>query len=733
MEEFQQHHDSCESPSSMKEGLRADQLFEPEGLRELVQRHTLPVIQQFCNEEESLLQRNDLILWVGESPELRDRRYVVEHTQLVKPVIFIESHAYCFLDASDRKQVWEMPRNQQQLVWQRFGGAMIRILHPRLGNDTAMEVENNKPRRIKRESLDTLVQYDHSRELKRARRTDESITALSVELALAKQENENQKERHRIETELMQTRHELALKSKDNEVLSAQLALTQQQQYFTQLYQQYPPSQHRSQLALTGPQMIRKVTSVQEWLKDSHYQQDFSQIPLPKEVRYQNVFNDQRVRYNDLLQSLHVVATSQGRLLLVVPLTYRYKLVDILQCLTQSQQGAAYRNEIGQLLRCCPSSYTVQLHWINLNVGPDGNEDAEAASRSIYNELNVSIILVHCQAITLAYDLNRPAKDLAKQVKTSGTTTTTKKVTETQVKEKELLQIQVIVHHPNEFVPALGPLDEFYPHCAFYGPGTFITPSMGLRLRNPSFKKDKNKKNGTGSGKLCPLCWTMDRVYTLTAGTEAQHTHSICSCPQLAMLSDNEAQILLAIRHACTPWRGNEERAAKLRGKKFLFGKNFSLGEKAFFRRATPEEIAQGDHVGELRVNATRRMELCQTVFTLLKVQLKRSPLLGPLHRRLHFLANLLLTTPGLDHNSTVSQLLIDADGKAFKLKTRSFDCKDGQDRLFFSLKTPLMTPREAFYYQDCQVQQQTQLLFTQSLYQQQHFPVVSDLQLNEF
>jgi hypothetical protein len=95
---------------------------------------------------------------------------------------------------------------------------------------------------------------------------------------------------------------------------------------------------------------------------------------------------------------------------------------------------------------------------------------------------------------------------------------------------------------------------------------------------------------------------------------------------------------------------------------------------------------------------------------------MKKSSLLGPLYRRVQFLAQLLLTR--LDPTDcTVAQLLMDADANPFVLKPRSFDGKDGHDCLYFSLKSPVLTLREQFYYHYCLAQQQSQQCYTHAMY----------------
>ncbi len=738
-----QHNDCVEmlgsgGEASPLERLRAecDGLpFEEHDLGALLRRHTPRELQAFCQRHRPE-NGHETMLWLGESPELCERPsldnnsgnmhacYDIEHCggQLVKRVYYMGSHAYCFLDASDKALVMALPRDRLKQLWARYGNGMLKIVTASVPPPVAEVPVKQEPMEVERVSRKRgvnceLALYDHSRREKKlclelAVRDRDQCISLNVELALLKQDQAHQRECHRLEKELMQTRHELTIKGKDNEVLQTQVLLQQQQNYFAQYFRNSATAGAVSSLLSTAP---RKVASVHDWISDRHYQQDLSRLSLPMEPRYQTLYNDQRVTYAQLLPLMHVYAVANGhRLLLGVPMTYRYRLCDVLQRLRDAPSASFCRQDFAPLLRCCPSDYTVLLHWVDMSAGE------EVASRQPINQLNVAALLFHCQAVLMAHELNKPAKEAAK-AKVAGNKNGDSQPPPPRVKEKELVRVQLIVADQREFVPALGPQDDFYPHAAFYGPGTFVTASLGLRLSNPAFVRNRKEKNGTGSGKLCPLCWTMDRVYTQTA-TDAQHTHSLCSCPQLAMLSDNEAQVLLALRHACKSWQGNKDRAEKLRQKKFLFGKSFTLGEKTLLRHAIPDEMERGEHVAGLRLNLVRYLEMRNTVYALLKVQLRRSPLLAnQLDARLAFLARLLLTTSSkLDASCTVGSLLLDADLRPFLVKPRTFSPSEGRDRLFFALQQPPMTAREQQYSDDVLCQQQAQFCMAQALYQQQ-------------
>ena len=716
--------------------------FDDETLAALIKRHSLPPLVNFCRQYEAELRATVVMLYLEHRVVALDEYYAVPHTGLYKLVRAIDGHAYCLLDAEDTQVVWGLDQQERRALMEEFDGNMYKLMHERYA-----EKPNKKRATVKLEE-GAVVPYDHQRTKKRAknelvRRDRDECISLNVALALAQQQQGHNEEKHRLEMELVQTKHELALKTKDTEVLDARLQLTQQQQYFQQFFQQRDAGPSRF-LAL-GAAAVRRaqILSINDWLKDSLYpKQDLSQIPLPTEWRYQALFANQLVRYDDIRVMLRVDAVDGARgrrhLLMSVPLTFRYKMLDILHLLRQHNESTYLGADFDKLLAKCPPQYSILLHYCDVLSG-----DKMQALTSPLNRLNVATVLLHCQAIVQVDLINERARKTLHQAKKKaqealklsekkGDPDAAKKKLKLDVKEKDVECVHLItmgahLNKPAELMPTIELLDEYYPAPSFYGAGTYVTASLGLRVHNPIFEKIDEYGLGTGSGKCCPLCWTKDRIYTHTA-PDAQHSHHLNCCPVLANLSNNEAQVLLALRHAFNGrMPGNKERAEKLRANSTsgacLYAEDFTLNDSTLLRHATDDELASGQHVAGLRLNLPVYLAMRQAAYALLSVQRKKSPLLGALERQITFLGQLLLG-PTVDYTQcTIADLLQTVDAAPFVAAkpNRTFNSKKNDtDHLFFSLQPVPSGPRELKHQETVRLELQNQQYLAQVVQQTQ-------------
>jgi hypothetical protein len=123
---------------------------------------------------------------------------------------------------------------------------------------------------------------------------------------------------------------------------------------------------------------------------------------------------------------------------------------------------------------------------------------------------------------------------------------------------------------------------------------------------------------GTGNGKTCQFCRSLAIVVKKSG--KAQVSHHTNMCPLLAVLSNNEVDILNQLQLACQ--QGDKKKLSTLLKHKFIFGIEedqadqdlMKLGERTLPRHATADELATGQHVNGLRINEACLQRLRQSI-----------------------------------------------------------------------------------------------------------------------
>jgi len=698
--------------------------FKKEHTTTLIRHHSVPELEAFVRDNSDLFAQNQLLVpYDGQVARTEaGRARPIESTDLVKPLYFIGSRAYFFMNQEDLRAVGSLDQQRRDECRRRYGKHMIPINAPVVPTTTTkLTLKLVKRRRHSDEESTTEESREQTKRPRQEQQlalvtaftqNQERVVALNTQLALEQQHRLHQEQTHQLEKELMRHQYEAEIHARDMAFMQLQLSVAQQ-------FQQSPvdPAPLSSTTTTTMPRITllrpqpqapqRLVHTVEHWLNAKLYGQDLTAVQPPNAPKFHGFYDDSVVAYDLIKLQLYTVQR-HTTLLLNVPLSYNYRLTDALDALATNQNFVA---DLFRSMRAkCPADYTVRLLMNRVQHQMDGSVTVIEE----VNHRNVAVILFHLQACLLVYDNNTRAKTTS----TTTTTATGEKV-KTKGKEKSQCRLTMVKYEATRPSASLEIMDAYYPECGFFGPQTYVSPTLCLRVRNPS-ELAKKGEYSIGSGKTCRFCLIRDRTHTATTNKDVpQFTHFMKSCPHLAMLSNNKAVVLAAVQLAC---RQNKD----LRKHEFFFGKNFTLTDSTLLRHATPEELISGEHVNGLALNEKEYLRMREDQHKQLQYQLKNSPLFGPLDARLHFLSRLLLQLPHT-HTSTLASLMVSTDLQPFVLKPRSFE--DG-DNLFFSLapdaslSTQLYQDARAWEH-NCQVswaQEQFQQ-FQQQQQQQQQLP----------
>jgi hypothetical protein len=697
--------------------------IHPSDARKLLDYHSPLSIMSFYERNRSVLEENKLMIRYphnGSALIKAGEHILIEGTNWEKKLFQIDDSLeyYFFFNESDIAMMHCISQERKTAYFSKYGRCMIRLIEPPCHAYSSSSSSGIQLKRKATEELDkditkamkkvrfadelAVVVGEGEEENAKGRSTDlvirekdEKITAIAVELALAKQEKIHNDEKHQYEMTIMRQQYERALQDKEIELLRIQ-----QQQ----MLHGFANARGQSILmpSKTNPMNIKRPKTLSHWLSNTMYpDQDFSRVMLPKSAKWLGIA-DNMTFMNYCLSQLGIRFDAQQIPSLDVPMTYYYPMHSILNFfLVVNDRNAIYfsSQELHQLISRCPAQYRVMLL--------ENRWDNEESLR--INAANINTILFHCHVILVAHDVNN-------------------KTPSDDTKEKDNAKVCLFVPQPNELHPSIDIYGDYYPLSTFYGPYTFVSYGLGLRIRNatPLPKKVTKKKNrsggggrrgeeeeqqqqgrkkktnknekkseektgyGIGSGKCCPFCLSRERIFIPTSPTEPQFTHQLKSCPVLASLSNNEAVIIIALMDALKSTPGNEERAKRLT-KNYLFSKPFQFNDMTLFREATEGEILNGEHVGGVRLNRAIYHSRTRLKASLnMETQLKRSDLFGPPHYAMKHLMNTLLVPMigAIAPTFRMSSLLMSNDLKPFPMKPRVPEKE--VDPLYFSFEPDL-------------------------------------------
>jgi hypothetical protein len=543
----------------------------------------------------------------------------------------------------------------------------------------------------------------------------------------------------------------------------------------------------------------RKVRRVSDWLGGHHYKQDLSNLRQQNSPRWFGIFDNPAIT-PAMLHARLETDNDQGRqfkVRLAVPLTYRYSLRIVMQRIATACNRAT-DPMMRSLIDACPSSYqvvlystalpTLNIQWCesDMQLSEQARLERFQALAARNARLNCATLVTHAHFVRVACDLNRRARA-----------------------DGEDWQIRMNNTPPLPFAtPALELLDEFYPAPSHYGLATYLTQDMTFPVTmtwegsgsaggggggTPSSRSPAKQKKGgaeqppqkarrtsrvtspapapspspstssssatgdkkglsTGKNKKCPFCFVRDR--TLLPTKIVRKSHSVTNCPAIALLSNNEAEVLVALREACILSAQKKASENKLAKHKFLFGEPpkhaggggvsgpkqqggagkvpapaeqfLAFDRKTLFRAATAEELEAGAHIQEVRLNAEEWAQLCERARESMRFQLD-GPLFDALDPAAAQFASLLHDLELLPGGAlpTVAQLIYDADGGKFlesryEAGTRTPLARGGADPAsahYFSLDSRAYTaPRLIAHHNFCQLEPMHQKFFLDML-----------------
>lgn len=659
-------------------------------VEELLRHHRRADLERFHHEHSALLAQSALLMVVPADcgdMEVEDETYCF--LGLAKHVYPLDARHYVFLSHADQRAMRHRPERELAEFMRRHSGCLFKILAP------PKPVEKRK----REEEETTLVVLR------------EAHTEARIALALERRKRDELSERYERELVHLKTQH-----ATEKRLLESELTVEIQQRLLQQLSLQQGtlvPLQQR-------PAVRNRTLSRDAWIQSNLYGQDLSRLaqqPPPAQSRWFNLFTNPELTADVLMRAVQVVRVGAGlrqRWRLLVPLTYRYPLRRIIQCLAQAL-GQAQATHIKALLAACPADYTVVLYGAGLT--------------DVKHRVNASTLALHLHLVLAARTINRANDEAGHNWRV-------------KLCDAEL---------PTHCVPSLDLLMEHYPASVYSGPGTYLTHDMAMPVRyhvvnqpqalattaTTKTKKNKSRKTaegqtpskglGTGHGKRCPYCG--QAAHTLIQGTNYCISHHPTRCPAIALLSQNEATLLATLRQRCQVGGGADGRApGKLARHDFLVGKRskklsggggagdrvFAFDSETLLRAASGEELERGEHDNGVRYNRQRLGEMRQRVMDTLQTQLD-GPLFGPVDPQVAHLTREL--ADAADERVALRDQLYDEHDRLYRQahtnpETRKPEHTFDDAGLFFALD-PAMVPRSAaldfygaFYIEECYRQQ---------------------------
>lgn len=699
-------------PSAITEKLNACKNELPvheEDVKKLLDYHQLHAVMNFYSNHKELFAENKLMIRYyqegGDAVIVSGSRVKIDGVGIEKELYFIDDSMECyfFFDEHDINLMQHSDKDRQVIYLKKYSRRMIRLSPPEMiiKRKLTDDIDDRELKKMRFTEENAIVLREHS----------EKLTTMSVELALVKQGKLHDEEKHRLEMEIIHSKYEKALQAKEIELLRLQQSVYHSRiQYNQVIPTSFIPTVTRS--------YIKRPITLEQWTSNIHYpEQDFTRIQPYRMAKWQGLRDNGRI-------IPHCIANlsfelKDGFPFLRVPMNFYCPMREILNLfLIFHEMYTIYfdERELDNLIMKCPEDYKIILHA--------NQYENEEAMR--FNAVNINTIIIHCQAIIIAYNINH-------------------KIINEASKEKENAKICLFNAQPDELHPSIEIYGEYHPLSTFYGPHSFISYGLGLRMRNAlpipkkiikesantsekprkgtksrkslpiteelekdndrenEKKKQKNKQKkstsfGIGSGKCCALCLTRERIFIPTSPNEPQFTHQVRTCPILASLGNNEATILVTLATALNSHiPGNADRARRL-SKKFIFTKPFNFNDSSLFRDATDEEIQKGEHVGGIRLNRALYTTMVHSVQKNMETQIKRSDIFGtPQYEMFNFVQTLLSPSIGqIKPDFKLSSLLISNDYNAFTIKQRFAEA--GQQDLYFSLENNHLGPHTSNY-----------------------------------
>lgn len=624
-------------------------------------RHGSAALRDFYAQHAALFETNVLLVELIGAVETEHR-----FAGLCKPVYALGEGACIFIDAEDQRHLKSEPESVRRHLAMAYRDAIFQIEARHAPSGTEI---------VKRPAEEVWQPYEQQPVTKRARLGDDSFERVirencekAVTLALRDPQVAALRREHALELQVMHQQCQLAMQERE-------LALWRQ--FGIGLGGANTP-----QLSATPtPRGVRRVS---EWLGENRYGQDLSQSPgfasLPT---WAFLFgHEPRLTPQIMDAALSVESVGNGRVRLVVPLTYRYSLSRVIALLGARCRDSAWH----RCTAACDPRHQIVLYD---NVAPvDG--DAEARQRAhAHDVLNSDNLAVHLHMMM-------KAQELTQREQTRGT------------REWRLC----LPESEPRFAPALEIIAEHYPHAALFGPQTPLTHDMGLYLKNTfggsgsGGKKGKKSGMGTGKNKKCPFCCVLARM-TKQGEKAYSRSHQPKKCSMFALISNNEADLLLCLLHTLQASEASDRHGESLLHHEFLFGAAtpqkkgdvLDLGRQTLLRHATETELLTGQHINGLRINSELLVALSRTAYAKMRQQFENSLLFGELDTAAAALVEMLTGVTRVQGQIPAVRALVRAgDGLPF-LATRFVPqtkqpLRQFVGELYFSLETrPPISP----------------------------------------
>jgi hypothetical protein len=732
-------------------------------------------LSEFCQRHRHRFLNNKLLVRLPEPVSTSH----IDMTRVLprKRVYQLGDCQYVFISDDDCALVATLTCTELKLFERKYKGCIYSIATPPsstvvVTEETQPGTNNKRARDDEDDALTTVISLKTTVATKKPRIADESVDTnneLKSMLVEWKRDYDNVVARNKelqLEKELAEARHRIQLQEME-------LACHRQMHQF--LTSGRMASSFGAAIEPVGVPLALTasggcgggggVTRVSEWIGANRYGQQHLGSERHSQNAYQKwdcMFDNASINAQHLHSLVQVVRHDGYRHRLQVPLTYQYNLRTIL--VTLRDHTSTRRAHWDTLIAACPVDYQVVLFATNAYGDP--------TLCVTEHTRNCVALATHLHFIMSARAIDRNA---------------------TIHKDKWKTRCDSLSQPQARFVPDLSIIEEYYPSSLHFGSNTLMTFDMCLRTKyqkapkksesattaSPTKKQQHKKKQktgeeeddsdndeeddggveakkgsdgvGTGNGKNCQLCKSLAMSIKKTGSTQCSHHTN--TCPLLAVLSNNEVdilnQIILACRHV------EKKKTNPLPKLKFFFGLNdkpalhrhkneaknkknaktglaeppvvaapsptdvMKLGESTLLRHATPEELLSGQHVNGLRLNRARYMRLRQEVYTNMRTHLDGDLLFGTMDPtvqqaidELFGLQDVIAENGG--RMPLVRQLIYDSDGKSFiaskfdeaKRPLRNFTCSaegGDDDGLFFSFEpntapTPRMVAQSEFF-----------------------------------
>jgi hypothetical protein len=668
----------------------------------MTRRHSPQALDLFFFEHMDLFDRNPTLLALPPLSAEEARASVVCLGPLKKVVYLVEGYAYIFLSDSDHDILAAVDERTQNQMMRPYCGK-----HP-----SGFIFEIIRP--VKQEEAEPLVNTagDGDKKMTIYQAFEPEEKKLVVKKSQPKGEIEKQNNELKIACKVLEKELQYQKREHDQQLLILhQQFHIEKQEFELQMYRQFTSLQETFSglRTLQAPEAPPRISTPEQWLGGNLYGQDFSKhqwgtlqpwagVELAQQTLIMPPMLEKAGSYrNQRLVRFSVPFTASFLLRSLMDAFVDYVSIEVLQFLRQA----------------CPIGYALVL--LSTMTGDKAVDDE-------HRTINADNLALHLNIIAASFSIN----------------------------EKETKHvIQLCKRPPRHQALCLDLLAAYYPHPVHFGHLTLLSFNMGVFAKlvkkqkntgevtttttatttsnnNNKRKRSKVEDEETGEGqrtggnKNCPFCKVRERV--TKQANKWQSDHQPTTCPTLALLGNNEADVLLLIRDTLNgalpadllkqqslqeekkkPKEGKRSRHEEsIRHHGFLFGKDLSgsskamaLGPATLLRHATEDEIRFGQHVNGLRINRPVYKRLRQAVYRAMRQQLNDNQLFDKLDKRVVAFVACFADLKRKNGGEPVEGrlLLHAADGQGF-LASR-FDAdgvkplrefEQGDDGLYFSL-----------------------------------------------